>query len=73
MSEEFNRLIDDVYRYPLQQAATDTINRQLRSGSSNEQLVDLAQGLRAENKLSIIHDQADAQAEPQIVCSLGLV
>jgi SNF2 family DNA or RNA helicase len=73
VSEELKRVIDDVYRYPLRQTAVDTVNRQLRSGISDEQLADLAIALRGEEKLCVIHETADEQREPQIVCSLGLV
>ena len=73
LSDELSCLIDDVYRYPLQQAATDTMNRQMRSGSTDEQLADLALALRTEQKLSVIHEESETFGEPQIVCSLGLL
>ncbi len=74
LSAELERTIDDIYRYPLRQAAADTLNRQLRSGASAEQLADLAKALRDENNLCFIQDSADdAPDEPQVVCSLGLV
>jgi len=74
LSAELERTINDIYRYPLRQAAADTMNRQLRSGASAEQLADLAKALRDENKLCFIQDSADdLPDEPQIVCSLGLV
>jgi hypothetical protein len=34
-SRELLSAIEDIYRYPLRQSATDTLNRQLRSGISN--------------------------------------
>lgn len=73
VSDELKRVIDDVYRYPLRQAAIDTINRQLRSDIGDEQLADLAIALRGEEKLCVIHESAGEQREPQIVCSLGLI
>ena len=74
LSAELERTINDIYRYPLRQAAADAMNRQLRSGASAEQLADLAKALRDENKLCFIQDSADdLPDEPQIVCSLGLV
>jgi hypothetical protein len=30
------KVIEEIYRYPLRQSAIDTLNRQLRSGISNE-------------------------------------
>ncbi|NTV62046.1 MAG: NgoFVII family restriction endonuclease [Oscillochloris sp.] len=74
LSDELERTINDVYRYPLRQAAADAINRQLRSGVGPEQLAELAKTLRDENKLCLIQDgSSDLPDEPQIVCSLGLV
>ncbi|GAB4211756.1 MAG: hypothetical protein OHK0022_46680 [Roseiflexaceae bacterium] len=73
LSDELQRTIDDIYRYPLRQSAIDAVNRQIRSGVSREQLANLAITLRAENRLSLIQEQGDEDAEPQIVCSLGLV
>ncbi len=74
LGEELTRTIDDIYRHPLRQSATDAVNRQLRSGVSPAQLAELAITLRAENKLSLMQESDDDQSlEPQIVCSLGLV
>ena len=64
--------IDDVYRHPLRQAAVDTLNRQLRSGVSDETLAELVVALRDEDRLCIAHED-DEQREPAIICSLGLV
>jgi superfamily II DNA or RNA helicase len=66
------RAIDDIYRYPLRQAAVDTLNRQLRSGISDEALAELVIALRDEDRLSLIHEKDEGQ-EPQIICSLGLI
>jgi len=41
VSEELLKAIDEIYRYPLRQSAIDTLNRQLRSGISNQQLSEL--------------------------------
>ena len=37
-SQELLKAIDDIYRYPLRPTAVDTLNRQLRSGISDEDL-----------------------------------
>lgn len=63
--------VDDIYRHPLRQAAIDTLNRQLRSGISDEDLATIVIELRDEGRLSLIHDD-DRHQEPQIICSLGL-
>ena len=71
-TEPLRRTINDIYRYPLRQAAVDTLNRQLRSSISNEALAELVIALRDEDRLCVIHEE-DERQEPQIICSLGLV
>ncbi|NHC36910.1 helicase-related protein [Scytonema millei] len=71
VTEELLRAIDEIYRYPLRQSATDTLNRQLKSGISDQQLAELVVALRADDRLSIVSDEAE-QREPEIICSLGL-
>jgi hypothetical protein len=45
-SQELLKSIDEIYRYPLRQAAIDTLNRQLRSGISDETLAQMVIALR---------------------------
>lgn len=71
-SDELHRVIEDIYRYPLRQSATDTLNRQLKAGIHDDALTELCISLRSEERLCIISDEAD-QREPKIICSLGLV
>ena len=66
-----NRVIEIIYRYPLRQTATDTLNRQLRSSISNEDLAVLVINLWETDQLCIIEEEQQTR-EPQIVCSLGL-
>jgi len=65
--------IDDIYRHPLWQSAIDTLNRQLRSGISNETLAQLVIALRDEDRLCLIHEEDEETHEPKIICSMGLV
>lgn len=69
---ELHRAIEEIYRYPLRQAATDTLNRQLRSGISDQALAELVIALRDEDRLSVRQQDGERQ-EPQIICSMGLV
>ena len=70
-SDELRRAIDDIYKYPLLQSATDALNRQLRSDISDAALAELVLTLRREGRLC--HVSEDEQAgEPQLICSLGL-
>lgn len=72
-SPELDKAIEEIYRYPLLQTATDTLNRQLKSGIDNQTLADLVVGLRADGRLCQIHDDGDQpDLEPRIICSMGL-
>lgn len=71
-SPELLRAIDDLYLYPLRAGAVDIINRQLRSGISDETLAALVLSLRDEDRLSLKQGEEEAPREPQIICSLGL-
>jgi len=68
---ELDKVIDEIYHYPLQEMAKDTLSRQLRSEISDDDLIDLVLRLRDENRLCHIQEQTQQQ-EPQIICSLGL-
>ena len=70
-TESLRRAIDNIYRYPLRQSAVDTLNRQLRSGVSDEALAELVIALRDDDRLCIIHEE-DERQEPRIICSMGL-
>jgi hypothetical protein len=65
------KTIEEIYRFPLRQSATDTLNRQLRSGISDEKLAELVIALRDDDRLCIVHEEEQSH-EPRIICSLGL-
>lgn len=72
VNDALKRAVDDIYKYPLKEFARETINRQLKSGISDEDLVSLVVSLREEDKLCITdHDEMPSR-EPKIICSLGL-
>ena len=70
--DALHKAIDDVFRYPLRPSAVDTLNRQLRSGVSDDQLAEIVMSLREEDMLCLTGDATAEVQEPQIICSLGL-
>jgi hypothetical protein len=70
-SPELAKAIDDIYKYPLLQSATDTLNRQLKSGIADPALAELVIALRQDARLCRVTDDVQI-AEPQVICSLGL-
>jgi superfamily II DNA or RNA helicase len=70
-SPQLNKVIEEIYHYPLRQSATDTLNRQLRTGIEDDKLAELVLALRDDDRLCIVHDD-DHRDEPQLICSLGL-
>lgn len=69
---EIDRAMEEIYRYPLYQTATDVLNRQLKAGIDDHKLAELVGNLREEGRLCVI-DEQESQREPKLICSLGLV
>jgi hypothetical protein len=65
------KAIEEIYRFPLRQSATDTLNRQLRAGIVDDKFAELVMALRDDDRLCIVHAE-EQSGEPQIICSLGL-
>ncbi|HUV04763.1 MAG TPA: helicase-related protein [Armatimonadota bacterium] len=68
---ELEKALDDIYRYPLKQTATDTLNRIIKSGVTDDILADVVINLRNEDKLCMVQEEAERH-EPKLICSLGL-
>lgn len=66
-----DRVMEEIYRYPLYQSATDSLNRQLKAGIDDHALLELLFALREDGRLCIIDDQEQPQ-EPKLICTLGL-
>ncbi len=69
-STELPKALEEIYRYPLREHAKDILNRQLKSGISNDDLATLILNLRNDDRLC--HVQEEQSDEPHIICSLGL-
>jgi superfamily II DNA or RNA helicase len=68
---ELRKTIEEIHRFPLRQWAIDTLNRQLKSGISDQSLAELVIGLREDGRLCLVTEEEQTQ-EPRIICSLGL-
>jgi superfamily II DNA or RNA helicase len=68
---ELLKAIEDIYKYPLLQSATDTLNRQLKSGISDPDLAELVISLRQDSRLCRVTEDMET-TEPQVICSMGL-
>ena len=66
-----HQAIDEIYEAPLTESARDLLNRELRTGVSDEKLFELVLSLHEEDRLCIPKDDAEAR-EPKIICSLGI-
>jgi superfamily II DNA/RNA helicase len=71
-SDEIKRTHEDIYNFPLRDYAKEVINRELKSGVSDEQLIELLTGLREKGELSIKDEDGPSLKEPRIICSMGL-
>ena len=70
-TQDLSKAVDQIYRYPLQQAAVDALNRHMRLGVTDHQLADFVVSLWKEDRLCRVEEEIEAQ-EPEIICSLGL-
>jgi superfamily II DNA or RNA helicase len=66
------RTLEDVYKYPLRSAATDILNRHMKTNCTDQNLAELAMNLRETGRLSIVEGDEDQETLAQIICSLGL-
>jgi hypothetical protein len=68
---EIDRALEEIYRYPLYQTATDTLNRQIKAGIDDHKLAELILNLREDGRLCVI-TEAEYQRDPKLICTLGL-
>ena len=70
-AHRLEQIIEEIYRYPLYQSATDSINRQIKAGINDERLYELVLSLHEDGRLCIV-DEQDFEREPKLICSMGL-
>jgi len=70
-TQDLAKAIDQIYKYPLQQAAADALNRHLRTGANDPQLAEFVVSLWQQDRLCRVEEEVEAQ-EPEIICSMGL-
>jgi hypothetical protein len=70
-TEALKKTLDQIYRHPLKQTARDLLNKNLRSGVSDEDLATLVVRLKSDGLLCNVEEKL-SEGEPHIICSLGL-
>ncbi|HEU5406593.1 MAG TPA: hypothetical protein VFU48_02430, partial [Nitrospira sp.] len=70
-TQDLTKAVDQIYKFPLKQAAADALNGQLRIRVSDHQLADFVVSLWQQDRLCRVEEEVESQ-EPQIICSLGL-
>ena len=70
---QLKKAIDQLFKYPLKEYARDTLNRQLKLGINDDNLISLVISLYETDRLCIVEDENSTNNEPQIICSLGIV
>jgi hypothetical protein len=66
-----DKALEDIYRFPLYQTATDTLNRQMKAGIDDHKFAELVLALREDGRLCMIEEQTQRR-EPKLICTLGL-
>lgn len=72
VNDSLKKAVDDIYKFPLKELARETMNRQLKTGISDEDLAALVVSLREEGKLCIVNEDEMGDRSPKIICSMGL-
>ena len=72
-SMELQRAIDELYQYPLRNAAKRRLSSLLNNKlTSDHKLVDILLELYRDGRLCLNDDESEQQ-EPQLICSLGII
>ena len=72
VTEQIRAAIQAIYDHPLTTEAVDKLNRQLRTGISEDDLAALVTNLHRDDRLVVVNLHDNALKDPRILCSLGL-
>ena len=71
-TDALKQSLDDIYRLPLRASARETLNRLLRAGITDDALAELVVEMRDAGRLCVEDTDGEDEAEPTVICSLGL-
>jgi hypothetical protein len=69
---DVEKAVDDIYEFPLFQSTIDALNRQLKSGISDQKLAEMVVAFRADGRLCMKDENTSSNNEMRIICSMGL-
>jgi hypothetical protein len=69
---DVEKALTDIYEFPLFQSTIDALNRQLKSGVSDQKLAEMVIAFRADGRLCMKDEGSDTTKEMRIICSMGL-
>ena len=72
LTDQIRAAIQAIYDHPLTTEAVDKLNRQLRTGISDDDLAALVANLHRDDRLVVANLHDTALKDPRILCSLGL-
>jgi hypothetical protein len=72
LTDQVRESIQAIYDHPLASSAVDKLNRQLRTGISDDELAELVTALHRDDKLVVVDSHNPKPNEARILCSLGL-
>jgi hypothetical protein len=69
---DVEKVMADIYDFPMFQSSIDTLNRHLKTGISDTKLAEMVIALREDGRLCIKQDKEEEQTDMRIICSMGL-
>ena len=69
---DVEKVMADIYDFPMFQSTIDTLNRHLKTGISDTKLAEMVIALREDGRLCIKQDKEEEQTDMRIICSMGL-